>query len=114
MSKILQEITHAATVVAQRSAPLRDSAKAYIDALLPTKSSMNLIVMLDGFEDAYIGTAERLDIGIVAVYNRKKCIELLMEQEGISYADSRELFDYNIGSAWLGEKGPIFLTIEGE
>ena len=114
MSKILQEITHAAAVVAQRSAPLRDSAKAYIDALLPTKPSMNLIVMLDGFEDAYVGTAERLDIGVVAVYDQNKCIEILMEQEGITHSDARELFDYNISSAWLGEKGPVFLTTEGD
>ena len=114
ISNLLQEIAHTASVILDRKTPLKDSVKAYIDALLPKKSNANLVVMLEGFEEAYLGTAERIDLGVVAVYDQKKCIRVIMQQESVSQAAARELFEYNIGNTWLGEKGPLFITIEGE
>tara|TARA_B100000131_G_scaffold293171_1_gene308236 strand:+ start:765 stop:1118 length:354 start_codon:yes stop_codon:yes gene_type:complete len=114
VNKLIQEITHVTSVIIDRSTPLKDSAKAYVSALLPSRPNTNLVVMLEGFEEAYVGTAERIDLGTVAVYSKVRCVEIIMAQEEVSFHEAKELFEYNVGNMWLGDKGPIFLTVEGE
>ena len=65
-------------------------------------------LLADGFEDALIGVGQQFDKAL-AVYDRQKCIEILMERDGMSDEEAIEYFEYNVTGAWVGEYTPIFL-----
>lgn len=81
-------------------------------------------LLLDGFDEAIIGMAERINLGPVIAYDVEKIIEILasdMEveeddlEEGQSTEDLKitmayEYFYFNIQGAWMGENTPIFIT----
>lgn len=83
-------------------------------------------LILDGFDDAIIGIAERINLGPVVAYDKHKIINTLMNdmevseeelEEGETIEDKKyelamEYFDYNIIGAWMGEFTPIFITTE--
>lgn len=75
-------------------------ALAYNDAL-----------MADGFEGALIGWAERFNTGPVALYDRDKCLQILMERDGMSYDEAEEFFQFNVTGAWVGDGTPIFARL---
>lgn len=65
-------------------------------------------LLADGFEDAYIGFVAGFSGGI-AVYNRRKCIEILMERDGMTHVEAEEFFSFNTEGAYVGEFTPLFL-----
>ena len=65
-------------------------------------------LLADGFEDALIGVGQQFDKAL-AVYDRQKCIEILMKRDGMSDEEAVEFFEYNVTGAWVGEYTPIFL-----
>jgi hypothetical protein len=73
-------------------------------------------LLADGFEDAFLGWAPRMNSPTLAVYDYEKCIEILMNRDGMSRDDAEEYFGFNVEDAWAGEGTPLFLhrdTIEG-
>ena len=66
------------------------------------------VIVADGFEDALIGVGQQFNKAM-AVYDRQKCIEILMERDGMSDEEAVEYFEYNVTGAWGGEYTPIFL-----
>ena len=66
------------------------------------------VIVADGFEDALIGVGQQFNKAM-AVYDRQKCIEILMERDGMSEEEAVEYFEYNVTGAWVGEYTPIFL-----
>lgn len=69
-------------------------------------------LLCDGFDDAIIGLAERINLGPVVAYSVEKIIEILMHRDGMEYEDAWDYFSYNILGAWVGENTPIFITTE--
>jgi hypothetical protein len=81
-------------------------------------------LMCDGFDEAIIGMAERINLGPVVAYDVEKIIEILateMEvedddlEDGQSIEDLKismayEYFYYNIQGAWMGDNTPIFIS----
>lgn len=81
-------------------------------------------LICDGFDEAIIGMAERINLGPVVAYDKGKIIEILMKdmevdenelEEGQTIEDKKyemaiEYFDFNIIGAWMGEFTPIFIT----
>jgi hypothetical protein len=65
-------------------------------------------LLVDGFEEAFIGFAERCGQPLLAVYDREKCIAVLCGS--MTREDAEEYFDFNIAGAWVGEMTPLFLT----
>jgi len=61
------------------------------------------ILKADGFDDAIIGIDWN---NMRLVYSVKKCIDILAED--MSEEEAIEYFEYNIGSAYVGEKTPIW------
>jgi hypothetical protein len=60
----------------------------------------------DGFDDAVIGLellTEKL------IYSKKKCLAILMERDGMDAEEALEYFDYNVESAYVGKKTPVFV-----
>ena len=68
-------------------------------------------LLADGFEDALIGYGYQFTYPI-AVYSRKKCIEILMDDGIIEYEEATEYFDFNVAGAYVGESTPVFLDDE--
>jgi hypothetical protein len=66
------------------------------------------MLLADGFEDALIGIAERYGQPPVALYDRDKCLEILLERDGTSSEEAWEFFDYNVLGSYVGEYTPIF------
>jgi len=68
------------------------------------------ILLADGFEDALIGYVQVFN-NTVALYDRAKCIAILMERDKMSHEDAEEYFDFNVTGGYHGEKTPGFATI---
>lgn len=64
------------------------------------------ITLADGFADAFLGIGRQFNKPI-AVYSRRKCIEILMRDMDEEQAE--EYFDFNLAGAWIGETTPIYL-----
>jgi hypothetical protein len=67
------------------------------------------IILADGFDDAFVGYAERCGMGPVAVYDREKCLFTLVER-GLSHEEAEEHFEFNVVGAYVGERTPMFIT----
>ena len=68
-------------------------------------------LLADGFEDALVGCTYGADV--VAVYDINKMIEVLV-MEGMDADDAIEHLDYNVVSAYVGEKTPIYICLDEE
>jgi hypothetical protein len=66
-------------------------------------------LLADGFEDAILGVAERCSMAPLVVYDVGKCIDILMQRDGMTYDDALEFFEFNTLGAWFGEYTPLFL-----
>jgi hypothetical protein len=67
-------------------------------------------LLADGFEDALIGYVEIFS-NAVALYDRDKCIEILMEGSSMSEEEAIEYFEFNVVGAYVGPKTPAFATL---
>ena len=72
------------------------------------------LLQADGFDDAIIGYAEvwtDKGRGIVMAYDREKCIDVLMERDGMDRDEAVEYFEFNVAGAYVGEMTPCFVTM---
>ena len=69
------------------------------------------ILTADGFDYALIGVCERAGQPIIAVYDKEKCINLLIERDEMTEEEAEEYFNYNIVGAYVGENTPCFITL---
>ena len=67
------------------------------------------IILADGFEDALIGVGWSFDKKPSAIYDRTRCIRILMKNDGMTEEDAEEYFSYNVEGAYVGERSPIFM-----
>lgn len=70
-------------------------------------------LLADGFEQALLGYVERFGQSPLALYDRDKCIEILMLRDRMSYNDAVEFFEFNTLGAWMGENTPAFASLCG-
>ena len=67
-------------------------------------------LMIDGFDGAIIGMAERINLGPVVAYDIDAILQILIKRDNMTYEEAYEFFNYNIIGAWMGENTPIFIT----
>jgi hypothetical protein len=67
------------------------------------------ILYADGFEEALLGTGRRPGQKPIAVYDRWRCIQILMERDGMDDETATEFFEFNVAGAWVGDQTPLFL-----
>lgn len=65
------------------------------------------LLLLDGLDDAIIGTSQRINEPVLAVYSWEKIINILVERDDMDFEDAVEFVDFNILGAWVGENTPI-------
>ena len=63
------------------------------------------ILKADGFDEAIIGFDDKSSR---LIYSRTKCVNILMERDGMTEIDAMEFFDFNVWGADMGEKTPIW------
>ena len=68
-------------------------------------------LLADGFESAVVGMCERFGALPVVAYDKGKCIEILVERDGMDYEEAVEYFDFNVIGSWVGDGTPVFLTM---
>ena len=66
-------------------------------------------LLADGFEKALIGFGYRHNQQI-AIYDYHRCVEVLVERDGMSEDDAIEYMDYNVVGSYVGEYTPIFFN----
>lgn len=66
------------------------------------------LLTADGFEDALIGIGTRFRHD-VAIYSYEKCLQILMQRDGMSYETAEEYMDFNVTGAYVGENTPVYL-----
>lgn len=78
-----------------------DQIKAWIQSWNPQA------LLMDGFDEALIGSVQRADFSVVAVYDRAKCIRVLMNRESMTDEQADEFFSYNCEGAYMGVGTPV-------
>ena len=89
-------------------------AETFLDANIKHERLVEIdeeILLADGFEDALLGYAERAAAPIVAAYDRERCIQIMIDRDGMTFEEAEEFFDFNVVGAYMGEKTPVFITI---
>lgn len=67
------------------------------------------ILLMDGFDEAFIGISQRINEPILAVYSYDKMVDLLMARDGMDDEEAMEFIDYNCVGAWIGERTPVIV-----
>ena len=68
------------------------------------------LMLVDGFEAAIVGIAEGCGRSPVVVYDREKCVAILMERDGMDRGEAEEFFDFNVSGVYVGPGTPVFLV----
>ncbi len=66
-------------------------------------------LMYEGFEGALVGIASRCSTLPLALYDRGKCIQILMDQ-GASHEEAEDYFCYNVEGCWAGPNTPLIAS----
>lgn len=74
-----------------------------IDSIIENYGEVSFL-KADGFDTAVIGYDEQ---SMRLIYSVTKCIEILINQ-GLSFTDAMEHFDFNIKGSYMGDKTPIW------
>lgn len=83
----------------------RDEICEWLETNFPDEE----FLLADGLEEAFVG----VDLDTMkTMYDSNKCLDIYVE-DGMSYEDALEYFDFNVVGACLGEKTPIFLYYYG-
>ena len=67
------------------------------------------MLLMDGFEDAFIGFSKRCGQPTLATYSFLKMLQVLVDRDDMSFEEAEEYIMYNCEGAWMGELTPIIL-----
>ena len=63
-------------------------------------------IMYDGFDEALVGMIARCGTEPLALYDREKCLQILMDK-GATYEEALDYFCYNVEGCWAGPNTPF-------
>ena len=69
-------------------------------------------LLADGLEDAFVGYTVNYHHAHVAVYDYGKCVQILVERDGMTEEEAEECLEFNTLSAYVGENGPLYVVME--
>lgn len=88
------------------SSNVMPTAKLINDALIERGEGA---IVLDGFEQAFLGFAKRVGEEVVAVYSYEKMIIACMENDGMTFDEGLEFVE-SIMDGWSGAQTPIVVV----
>ena len=68
----------------------------------------------DGFDAALIGHTTTREGVQVAVYDYGECVDVLMEEEELTWEDAIDHMEFNVTGAYVGNRTPIFYYFSDE
>ena len=66
-------------------------------------------LLADGLEAALVGYTVNHHHPHVAVYDIDKCVDVLVERDGMTPEDAEEYLSFNTLGAYVGENGPMYV-----
>ena len=66
-------------------------------------------LLADGLEAAMVGYTVNNHHPCVAVYDIDKCVQVLVDRDGMTHEDAEEFLSFNTLGAYVGENGPLFV-----
>lgn len=84
-----------------------EQARVKIVALIKDENPKALL--LDGYEQAFVGLTHRYGQKPFPVYSYTKCIEINVKRDRMTYDEAIEWFEYNAMRSWVGKNTPIIL-----
>jgi len=66
-------------------------------------------MLAEGFGSALIGYTNGAKV--VAVYDYKACVQILMEADAISYEEAVDWMEFNVVASHVGDGTPVFVTL---
>ena len=70
------------------------------------------ITLLDGFDVAILGYAERFGMSTSVCYDRDTVIDIIAKTRGVTREMAEEHFTINVVGAHFGDTTPVFVTID--
>jgi len=67
------------------------------------------LITADGYDEAFVGVADRYGKEPVAVYSYEMCIQILVRDHKMSHEEALEYFEYNTIGAFYDENQPIYI-----
>lgn len=67
------------------------------------------LLKVDGYDDCIEGIGYHIEHGHILVYSERKMLDKMVKEDGMTYDEAKEYFDFNIAGAYVGEKTPIFM-----
>jgi hypothetical protein len=67
-----------------------------------------MTLLADGFEDAFRGYGRQFN-KVLAIYDYDKCVDILVERDGMTDQEAHEYMEFNVVGAYVGEHTPVFL-----
>jgi hypothetical protein len=64
------------------------------------------ILLADGFDSAFLGIGQQFNT-FFAIYDKRKCINLLSEE--MNPEEAEDYFDFNVVGAYVGKNTPVFV-----
>ena len=68
-------------------------------------------LIADGFDKAIMGIVERSGMNPVVLYNKNKCINIMIKRDGTTEEEAIEFYYYNIVGSHMGDYTPCFAEI---
>jgi hypothetical protein len=67
----------------------------------------------DGFDDALIGVGMQFSRE-VAVYDYDKCLDILIQRDGMDIEGAIDYMEYNVVGAYVGNSTPVFIIRDAD
>jgi hypothetical protein len=68
-------------------------------------------LLADGLEKAFVGYTVNHHHAHVAVYDVQRCIDILVERDGMTHEGAEEFLEFNTLGAYVGPNGPIYVRL---
>jgi hypothetical protein len=68
-------------------------------------------LLADGLEKAFVGYTVNNHHAHVAVYDVQKCIDVLVERDGMTHEGAEEYLSFNTLGCYVGPNGPIYVRL---
>ena len=66
-------------------------------------------MMADGFDDAILGMCVQFGAEPLVAYDYEKCLNILMEKDGLDRETAIDFMEFNIIGAYVGANTPVFI-----
>ena len=66
-------------------------------------------MLADGFDEAILGMCVQFGSEPVVAYDFNKCVEIIMERDGMEREEAIDFMNFNVVGAYVGLSTPVFI-----